>query len=216
MKLLDTDEEMGLKGHVPQTVFLSMPCECIKSSQVKPGLSLELHLQRQQWAEPVEVTLPSQTSPATALGHWEAASVWKEKNSNVQLHWICALKGNSSASMLNTDKLLCTIITLGFTQDPADEFPVSLTKMSTYNSVRRSLTQEAVRPFWLKERAHHIAEIKPGRHLSSQFVTYLSKASFPQHFVEHKAVYVEFSPCSSWHWLGCVYLPELVVLAVIC
>lgn len=68
LKLLDTDEEMGLKDHEPQAVFLSMPCECIKSSQVKPGLSLELQLQRQQWTEPVETTLPSQTPPATALG----------------------------------------------------------------------------------------------------------------------------------------------------
>lgn len=108
-------------------------------------------------------------------------------------------------------------ITLGFTQDPADEFPVSLTKMSTYNSVRRLLTQKAVRPFWLKEKKKTITlQIKQGRHLNSQFVIYLSKASFPQHLVEDKAVYVEFSPCSSWHWFGCVYLPELIVLAVIC
>lgn len=88
--------------------------------------------------------------------------------------------------------------------------------MSTYNSVRRLVTQEAVRPFWLKETTYHIAEIKPGRHFNSQFVTYLSKAPFPQHFVEDKAVYVEFFPCSSRHWLGCAHLPELIILAVIC
>lgn len=94
--------------------------------------------------------------------------------------------------------------------------------MFAHNSVRRLLTQGAVRPFWLKQTAHLIAEIKQRRHLNSQFVTYLkfvtylSKASFPQHFVEDKAVYVEFSPCRSRHWLGCVYLPELIILAVIC
>lgn len=88
--------------------------------------------------------------------------------------------------------------------------------MSTYNSVIRLLTQEAVRPLWLKEMAHQTAQIKPGRHLSSQFVTYLSKAAFPQHFVEDKAVYVEFSPCSSRCWLVCVSLPDLPILTVIC
>lgn len=107
-------------------------------------------------------------------------------------------------------------ITSGLPQDPADGFLVPLTKMSTYNSVRRLLTQEAGTAFWLKETAPDNAEIEPGRHLNSQLVTYLSKASFPQHFVEDKAVYVEFSPCSSRRWLGCVHLPELIVLAVIC
>lgn len=48
-------------------VFLSMSCECINSSHAEPGLSLELQFQSQQWTEPVEVPLLSQTSPAL---HW--------------------------------------------------------------------------------------------------------------------------------------------------
>lgn len=49
-----------------------------------------------------------------------------------------------------------------------------------FNSVKRLSTQVAVRPFWLIEIAHHIAEIKEGSHLKlCKFVTYLSKTSFP-------------------------------------
>lgn len=68
------------------------------------------------------------------------------------------------------------------------------------------------------EIAHNTAEMKQGCQFKlRKFATYLSKTSFPQYFMEDKAVYIEFSPaCNSWCCLGSASLPEFIILAVIC